>query len=551
MRLNKLLRVGPIPRLSLGLVALLISLVMLSELVFGVLPGRDQQLRQTRQRVAENLALQITPLLEVGDTSTLGKTIQQVMARDADIRAITVRRVDGSVYMQRGGAASASATSDTAVLAASPASTLDELRVGIQSGRQAWGEFAIRFAPSQPTTAKGWLAQPLVQLVLILGVGGFVLVYAYLRRAMQYLNPSASVPDRVRKAFDSLAEGLVMVDPQMRIVLANRAFRQLHPDAESDLNGQALDALVWLWAGPGAVAMAGAMAEWAKTLRSDQPVVAKPLTLVQPTGAQVQLLVSVAAVADDKGRARGFLITFDNVTAVHQANEELRSTLVQLEDSRLRIEEQNVELRRLASRDVLTGCFNRRAFFEFAHALFDQAQQSRTTLCFLMVDIDHFKQFNDTYGHAVGDQVIQVVARALSAGLRQTDVLGRYGGEEFCIVLPGLSAADATVVAERMREDIEANAQAAVRGTAVSRITASFGMATLNMQARTVEAMIDQADQALYKSKQGGRNRVTQWQNAAALNAPVSPSGPLPSKASTNPLALVLATAQEGLAQRL
>jgi diguanylate cyclase (GGDEF)-like protein/PAS domain S-box-containing protein len=479
--LNKLLRVGPIPRLSLGLVALLISLVMLSDLVLGVLPGRDQQLRQTRQRVAENLALQITPLLEMGDTSTLGKTIQQVMARDADIRAITVWRTDGSTFMQRGAFAPSGAGPE-------PTSTLDELRVGIQSGRQAWGEFAIRFAPSQPTTAKGWLAQPLVQLVLILGVGGFVLVYAYLRRAMQYLNPSASVPDRVRKAFDSLAEGLVIVDQQMRIVLANRAFRQLHPDAESELNGQPVDALAWLWSGgaaQGANHSPEAVAEWAKTLRSGQPVVAKPLTLVQPTGTQIQLLVSVAAVADDKGRARGFLITFDNVTAVHQANEELRCTLVQLEDSRLRIEEQNVELRRLASRDVLTGCFNRRAFFEFAHALFDQAQQGRTPLCCLMVDIDHFKQFNDSYGHAVGDQVIQVVARALSAGLRQTDVLGRYGGEEFCIVLPGLSAADATVVAERMRADIEAHAQGAVRGTVVSRITASFGLATLNVHART------------------------------------------------------------------
>jgi diguanylate cyclase (GGDEF)-like protein len=540
MTLNKLLRVGPIPRLSLGLVALLITLVMISDMVLGVLPGRDQQLRQTRQRVAENLALQITPLLELGDTSTLGKTIQQVMARDADIRAITVRRVDGSVYLQRGGAAPTSASSEALVAAALPASTLDELRVGIQSGRHAWGEFAIRFAPSQPTTAKAWLGQPLVQLVLILGVGGFVLVYAYLRRAMQYLNPSASVPDRVRKAFDSLAEGLVMADLQMRIVLANRAFRQLHPDAEGELNGLALDALVWLWSGPGpgegpnhspnlglipnTKPVDESVAEWGKALRSGQPLVAKPLTLVQPSGAQIQLLVSVAAVADDKGKARGFLITFDNVTAVHQANEELRSTLLQLEDSRLRIEEQNGELRRLASRDVLTGCFNRRAFFEFAHALFDQAQQSRTPLCCLMVDIDHFKQFNDSYGHAVGDQVIQVVARALSAGLRQTDVLGRYGGEEFCIVLPGLSVTDATVVAERMRMDIETNAQAAVRGTAVSRITASFGLATLNMQARTVEAMIDQADQALYRSKQAGRNRVTPWQNAAALTAQLSPA---------------------------
>jgi diguanylate cyclase (GGDEF)-like protein/PAS domain S-box-containing protein len=503
--MQRLLRVGPIARLSLGLVALLISLVMLSDLVLGVLPGRDHMLRQTRQRVAENLALQITPLLEQGDTSTLGKTIQQVMARDPDIRAITVRRVDGSTFIQRGASAPTAATGV-------PTSTLDELRVAIQAGRQPWGEFGIRFAPSQPTTAKAWLGQPVVQLVLILGVGGFLLVYAYLRRAMQYLNPSASVPDRVRKAFDSLAEGLVIVDQQRRIVLANRAFRQLHSDAEGELNGQAIHTLAWLW--PDASDPAS---DWAQTLRSSQPVVAKPLSLLRPNGESVELLVSLAAVADDKGAARGSLITFDNVTAVHRANEELRSTLAQLEASRQRIEEQNDELRRLASRDVLTGCFNRRAFFESAHELFDHAQMARTALCCLMVDIDHFKQFNDTYGHAVGDQVIQVVARALAGSLRQSDVLGRYGGEEFCVVLPGLSPQDAWAVAERMRVEIETKAQAAIRGTQVMRITASFGLATVNVHARTVEALIDQADQALYKSKQSGRNRVMQWESAGAF----------------------------------
>jgi diguanylate cyclase (GGDEF)-like protein len=115
----------------------------------------------------------------------------------------------------------------------------------------------------------------------------------------------------------------------------------------------------------------------------------------------------------------------------------------------------------------------------------------------------------------VGDQVIQVVARQLSSGMRQADVLGRYGGEEFCIVLPGAGPQDALALAERMRADIEAHARSAIRGTEVMPITASFGVATLSLGARSVEALIDQADQALYRSKQGGRNRVTLWERAA------------------------------------
>jgi diguanylate cyclase (GGDEF)-like protein len=252
-------------------------------------------------------------------------------------------------------------------------------------------------------------------------------------------------------------------------------------------------------------------------LHSGAAVDAQPLSLLQPQGDAVQLLVSSAAVTDDKGRARGCLVTFDNVTAVHRANEELRHTLAQLEASRQRIEEQNDELRRLASRDALTGCLNRRAFFELASELLAQAQQSRQPLCCLMIDIDHFKQFNDNYGHAVGDQVIQVVARSLGAGLRQSDVLGRYGGEEFCVVLPGLTVQDALAVAERMRGEIQTQAHMAIRGTQVKAITASFGVTTVNVQARNIEGLIDQADQALYQSKQNGRNRVTQWQSPEAV----------------------------------
>jgi diguanylate cyclase (GGDEF)-like protein/PAS domain S-box-containing protein len=503
--------IGPIARLSLGVVALMITLIMLTDLVLGVLPSTQHTQRQQRQRVTETLAMQISPLLEAADTRTLGHTLAQVLARDADVRSITVRRMDGAVYMQRG-ASPAPATGTQATH--TNTTSADDLRVTILAGKQPWGDITVRYAQASALSLHGWLSQPLVQVLLMLGSLGFALCYAYLRRAMHYLNPSASVPDRVRKSFDALAEGLVIVDQQSRIVLANRAFRQLHPDANTDLNGQHLDTLDWL-----RPTGSPATSAWTQTLLTGAAVDAQPLSLPQPDGPPVQLLVSTAAVTDDKGRARGCLVTFDNVTAVHRANEELRQTLSQLESSRLRIEEQNDELRRLASRDALTGCFNRRAFFELASELFELAQQSRTPLCCLMVDIDHFKQFNDNYGHAVGDQVIQVVSRALAAGLRQADVLGRYGGEEFCVVLPGLSVADALAVAERMRADIQANAHAAIRGTKLSAITASFGVATINVQARSIEALVDQADQALYRSKQSGRNRVTPWQSAAALLA--------------------------------
>jgi diguanylate cyclase (GGDEF)-like protein/PAS domain S-box-containing protein len=496
-------------------VALLICLALLADMFLGVAPGHGDMERKVRQRVAENLAVTMTPLLEVGDTGTLGKTIQQVLARDGEIRTITVRRTDGSTLMQRGQAAS------PATLAKGAQSTVDQLRVPIFSGRELWGEVDIRFASAEPATLLAWLALPSVQMLLVLGLGGFPLVYAYLRRAMQYLNPAASVPDRVRKAFDSLAEGLLIIDQQARIVLANATFRRLHRRADDELNGQPIDALDWL--ADVALAAPGEAPPWTQTLQSGLPITGRPLAVPQADGTSTQLLVSSAAITDNEGRARGCLITFDDVTAVHRANEELRRTLDELEISRKRISEQNGELLRLASRDSLTGCYNRRTLFEMASEAFAAARRGQTPLCCMMVDIDHFKRFNDTHGHALGDQVIQVVARCLSSALRQADVLSRYGGEEFCIVLPGASPQDALALAERMRAEIEASASRAIRGTEVMSITASFGVASLNAAARSVEGMIDQADQALYKSKQAGRNRVTMWEPVAALAPPPQP----------------------------
>ncbi len=196
---------------------------------------------------------------------------------------------------------------------------------------------------------------------------------------------------------------------------------------------------------------------------------------------------------------------------MHTANAELRSALEQLESSRQRVAEQNHELRRLALRDPLTSCYNRRALFQLAGDTFTSSLATRSPLCCLMVDIDHFKQFNDLYGHAIGDQVIQVVARLLTECLRENDVLGRYGGEEFCIVLPATSSRQAIEVAELMRNRIETAARAAIVTVEVMPITASFGVASLSAAAQSIEGLIDQADQALYASKQSGRNRATLW----------------------------------------
>jgi diguanylate cyclase (GGDEF)-like protein len=191
-----------------------------------------------------------------------------------------------------------------------------------------------------------------------------------------------------------------------------------------------------------------------------------------------------------------------------QTNADLVRTVADLEVAQAEILRQNDALERLASRDPLTGCFNRRAFYMQFETAFAESRKHDTELCCLMVDIDNFKRINDEFGHAVGDQAIQAVAGCLSAELRLTDTVGRYGGEEFCLMFPRTTLAEAPDLAERLRIQIETEAGDRVRAASRLVITVSCGISSTVLGARSPLELIDQADKALYAAKEGGRNCV-------------------------------------------
>jgi len=499
---------GPVARLSLGLIALIVSLLMLADILLQVVPDRGELERQLRQRSGESLAVQITALLEAGDEGTLRKTIQQVVGRNANILSVGVRRAEGSIVAQAGDHAHQWIAPQTG------RSTIDHVRVPVYADRNHWGDIEMTFAPVGARTFRDWITEPTILFLALVSVAGFLLFYAYLRRAMQYLDPSATVPDRVRKAFDALADGLLILDRQGRIVLANSAFRNFHPAADRDLHGQLIADLPWLKT---AEDKDGAdLAPWTRALHDASAVTGEALSIAQPGGARTETIVNCSPIADVQGRMRGCLVTFDDVTEIHRKNEELGRMLAELDRSRVQIEKQNEELRRLAGRDSLTGCLNRRAFFDAAGDVFEPALRANENLCCIMADIDHFKGFNDIFGHATGDKVIQVVARMLANNLRVSDILCRYGGEEFCIILPDTTPGDACAIAERMRANIEANGSAAIRNVALPTITTSFGVAALAPGTTRIEDLVNEADSALYASKETGRNRVTLWRRPDA-----------------------------------
>ncbi|AHC35454.1 MULTISPECIES: GGDEF domain-containing protein [Pseudomonas] len=156
-----------------------------------------------------------------------------------------------------------------------------------------------------------------------------------------------------------------------------------------------------------------------------------------------------------------------------------------------------------AQTDELTGLMNRRAFFEHAQQLYAQCRYHQQPLCALMLDMDHFKQINDTYGHQAGDQVLRQIGGVISASFRQADVYGRLGGEEFAVLLPNTSLETALDIAEQLIKAIAGLASDPVQG-----LTASLGVASTHNQDQDLHGLMNTADKALYRAKALGRNQV-------------------------------------------
>ena len=244
--------------------------------------------------------------------------------------------------------------------------------------------------------------------------------------------------------------------------------------------------------------------------RSEAQVIAQPVGQLldewQPEAAQawIEGRDQVQLVLDSQPQ-RYFRLTISQLAG--NSGERIGSLLTLYDNT----EQKNFEqrLNELAICDPLTGSYNRRYFYEMANTYFAQTLRSGKPLSILMIDLDHFKNINDNFGHNTGDLVLQKVAVTCKNQVRTPDIFSRYGGEEFVLALPETCLKDALMVAERLRKAVEALDQE-VEGIPV---TASFGVAeSSGGEGMTLDILLNRADEAMYKSKHAGRNRVSAWE---------------------------------------
>jgi len=200
------------------------------------------------------------------------------------------------------------------------------------------------------------------------------------------------------------------------------------------------------------------------------------------------------------------LLGYLAIKGISQEDEDRFSILVKQLALGLRRAKLYERIEELAITDSLTGVYTRRYCLERFREEFQRAEKYNLRLSFLMIDIDHFKKYNDKYGHLVGDTVLKEVAKIIKLYIREIDLLGRFGGEEFALILPDTSKDGASFAAERIRQQIEKQQIKAY--DELLKVTISIGVATLPTDAKGYEELIDKSDWALYRAKKIGRNRV-------------------------------------------
>ncbi len=514
-----------IVRIALGFTGMT-AVLLCAAWGLGLIPDRNAAVLRGRKHQVEALAVSFSLLAQQDNAATIKQCLEEIVSRDPDIRSAGLRNARGELIVEIGDHAAHWSNLQGTY------STESEIKVPIALKDKLWGTVELRYVPLAGTGFFGFLADPILRLILFMTGAGVVLYSAFVWRILRGVlsfSGSSTVPKRIRATMDTFAEGVVILDKNQKIALANAAFAGMTGKAAADLEGQDAASLPWVQAdnqeekedrGDKTDTAEAAAYPWQQSLAAGSAQTGAVIGLQTNDRRPQTLSVNTTPIIGPDGSHRGALATFDNLTEIEKKNDHLRKLTERLKQSKAEIQRQNKKLEYLATRDALTGCLNRRALMAELETQWNSAQRYGYDLSCIMVDIDYFKGINDSHGHAVGDQVLVHVARTLESLKRAGDLLGRYGGEEFCLLLPHTDLEAAATAAERIRQGI-ADSKCEPIG-----VTISVGVSATSLGAEQPDALVVQADHGLYAAKRAGRNRVIRFdqiEGAAAAHPTAAP----------------------------
>jgi len=340
-------------------------------------------------------------------------------------------------------------------------------------------------------TIKGFEPTPLAAVV-----AGMIFAWCTLRFQLLDLVPVAR-----DMLIEVMPDGMLVLDEFNRVVDINPAAKKLFKVNEAPCIGRPAAAL---------------FRNWPELLRIfDEHIVGRSEIIMDELDRKHAEL-DIKKVVDRHGRSSGRVVTIRDISERKRAEEDSRTANERLRFQLTEIETLQSKLREQAIRDSLTGLYNRRYLDEMLERELARARRDRMPVCVVMMDIDRFKSFNDTYGHGSGDALLRALGRTFKAQTRARDIVCRYGGEEFILVLPGITAERAFSRIEQLRSEF-ANTGIPFRGQ-ILRTTLSGGIVTFPDQGGTADEILRAVDRALYAAKAAGRDCLV-------IGEPVATSG--------------------------
>jgi len=504
-------RFKPTLWLSFALVSVTLAVALIAY-VLGLMPDGHKAELNSRAKVAESLAIQMAGAANRNDTTTLEETVRTVVERNPDVLSAAMRNNSGKIIVSSGD------HDEKWVQPDDGKSTPTHVTVPLVGADGEQGRIEILFGP--PSAGARYFGIPL-SLILFMGfmtASGFTGYFFLLRRTLHELDPGRVIPERVQKAFDTLSEGVIILDEKERILLINSAFEEFYEDKNDTLIGTKINTLPWRMVDGSA--QAGGY-PWHTALREGREMREDLLSLRTRSGEIHNFNVNATIIAGDNGKAIGAIVTLKDMTSLKLSKEELQKTADQLKVTEEEIKRQKDELAYLTQYDPLTGCLNRRAYYNRLETDLDKAAELNSNVTVVMIDLDNFKTINDDFGPASGDKIISGVAEILKNACGDNHYVSRTGGDEFCMTLLGDDKSSVGTFGEAIRETILDESHNLLPGGV--RITVSIGIADKPAGECNAHKIVHRANSALNAAKKRGRNNVTNWENIK--NTPSAETG--------------------------